>query len=118
MIPTGAFTDLPLLQSAEMQDNRIQEIAINAFINVPNLLLLNLSYNLLPSLEHAGISNLRSLEVLDLSHNRLTRVSSENLATLDWLVELKVTLLIIITFFYSNLHLVDNVCRYWFDTLA
>lgn len=89
-IPTGAFTELPLLQSAELQENLIQEIANNAFINVPHLLFLNLSHNHLPGLEYVGLESLRSLEVLDLSYNRLSRVSSNSLAAMEWLVELKV----------------------------
>lgn len=89
-IPSGAFTELPLLQSAELQENRIQEIANNAFINVPHLLFLNLSHNHLPDLEYVGLDSLRSLEVLDLSYNRLSRVSSDSLAAMEWLVELKV----------------------------
>lgn len=90
MIPSGAFSELPMLQSAELQENRIHEIAGNAFINVPHLLFLNLSHNLLTSLEHMGLESLRSLEVLDLSDNRINRVSSESLAAMEWLVELKV----------------------------
>lgn len=82
---------MPLLQSAELQENRIQEIASNAFINVPHLLFLNLSNNHLPSLDYVGLESLRSLEVLDLSNNRLSRVSSNSLASMEWLVELKVS---------------------------
>jgi Leucine-rich repeat (LRR) protein len=78
------------LQSAELQENRIQEIASNAFINVPHLLFLNLSHNHLPGLEYVGLESLRSLEVLDLSYNRLSKVASNSLATMEWLVELKV----------------------------
>lgn len=89
-IPSGAFTELPLLQSTELQENRIQEIASNAFINVPHLLFLNLSHNHLPDLEYVGLESLRSLEVLDLSYNRLSRVSNDSLAAMEWLVELKV----------------------------
>lgn len=89
-IPSGAFTELPQLQSAELQENRIQEIASNAFINVPHLLFLNLSHNHLPDLEYVGLESLHSLEVLDLSYNRLSKVSSDSLAAMEWLVELKV----------------------------
>lgn len=92
-IPSGAFTELPLLQSAELQENRIQEVASNAFINVPHLLFLNLSHNNLLGLEYVGLESLRSLEVLDLSYNRLSRVSSDSLAAMEWLVELKVYLI-------------------------
>lgn len=79
------------MQSAELQENRIQEIAGNAFINVPHLLFLNLSYNHLPALDYVGLESLRSLEVLDLSNNRLSRVASNSLASMEWLVELKVS---------------------------
>lgn len=89
LIPTGAFTDLPFLREAQLQENRIQEIAPNAFQNVPNLLLLNLSQNALSTIEYAGLDSLTSLEVLDISNNRLSKVSSDSLSSMEWLVELK-----------------------------
>lgn len=58
---------------------------------MPHLLFLNLSNNHLPSLDYVGLESLRSLEVLDLSNNRLSRVSSNSLASMEWLVELKVS---------------------------
>lgn len=101
---------MPLLQSAELQENRIQEIASNAFINVPHLLFLNLSHNHLPSLDYVGLESLRSLEVLDLSNNRLSRVSSNSLASMEWLVELKVSKIISENCF-TNCFLINPLIR-------
>jgi len=77
---------------------------------VPHLLFLNLSHNHLPDLEYVGLESLRSLEVLDLSYNRLSRVSSDSLATMEWLVELKV---------FKNFRIYEiNLKRYNVTSLA
>lgn len=69
---------------------------------MPHLLFLNLSHNHLPDLEYVGLESLRSLEVLDLSYNRLSRVSSDSLAAMEWLVELKVFIATIPRFYGRN----------------
>lgn len=76
-------------QAVHLQHNKLQHLSSATFFRSPSIVYLNVSLNNFASLQHIGIAGLRNVEVLDATGNAIRRLSTSDLAGLDWLVELK-----------------------------
>jgi Leucine-rich repeat (LRR) protein len=90
-IPVNALADSMMMTKLDLSSNRLEVIDSDAFVGLSNLVELNLSHNLLTHISPAVFANLTSLQTLLLQFNQMKFLVSAVFSSLNQLSHIDVS---------------------------